>query len=67
MDDPHLNAVGLFQTYSHPEAGHYVAMRPPVTFSATPGDIRRHPPRLGEHNEELMAEAEAILAARNQG
>jgi crotonobetainyl-CoA:carnitine CoA-transferase CaiB-like acyl-CoA transferase len=64
MDDPHLDAVGLFQTYNHPEAGDYVAMRPPVKFSATPSDIRRHPPRLGEHTEELMAEAEAILAAR---
>ncbi|HEY2660189.1 MAG TPA: CoA transferase [Caulobacteraceae bacterium] len=62
IDDPHLDAVGLFETYSHPEAGDYVSMRPPVRFSETPGNIRRHPPRLGEHTVELVAEAEGILA-----
>ena len=62
IEDPHLDAVGLFEAYRHPEAGPYVSMRPPVKFSATPGNIRRHPPRLGEHNAELLAEAEAILA-----
>jgi crotonobetainyl-CoA:carnitine CoA-transferase CaiB-like acyl-CoA transferase len=54
--DPHLVAVGLFERYEHPEAGPYNALRPPVKFSATPANIRRHPPRLGEHTEELLAE-----------
>ena len=49
MEDPHLAAVGLFERYEHPEAGAYVNMRPPVKFAATPANIRRHPPRLGEH------------------
>jgi crotonobetainyl-CoA:carnitine CoA-transferase CaiB-like acyl-CoA transferase len=62
MDDPHLDAVGLFETYSHPDAGNYVAMRPPVKFSATPANIRRHPPRLGQHTDELLAEAAAITS-----
>lgn len=62
IEDPHLDAVGLFEAYQHPEAGPYVSMRPPVKFSATPSNIRRHPPRLGEHTEELLAEAEALLA-----
>jgi crotonobetainyl-CoA:carnitine CoA-transferase CaiB-like acyl-CoA transferase len=55
-DDPHLDAVGLFERYAHPEAGDYIAMRPPVTYSATPANIRRHPPRLGEHTAEILAE-----------
>ena len=55
-DDPHLSAVGLFERYEHPEAGPYVSIRPPVAFSATPGNIRRHPPRLGEHTKEILAE-----------
>jgi crotonobetainyl-CoA:carnitine CoA-transferase CaiB-like acyl-CoA transferase len=55
-DDPHLAAVGLFQRYEHPDAGAYFALRPPVRYSKTPANIRRHPPRLGEHTEEVLAE-----------
>jgi crotonobetainyl-CoA:carnitine CoA-transferase CaiB-like acyl-CoA transferase len=56
MADPHLEAVGLFERYEHPLAGAYSAIRPPVKFSATPANIRRHPPRLGEHTAEVLAE-----------
>ncbi|MFI4976208.1 MAG: CaiB/BaiF CoA transferase family protein [Caulobacterales bacterium] len=56
MDDPHLKAVGLFERYEHPEAGGYFAMRPPMNFAKTPANIRRHPPRMGEHTDELLAE-----------
>jgi crotonobetainyl-CoA:carnitine CoA-transferase CaiB-like acyl-CoA transferase len=55
-DDPHLQAVDFFQTYEHPTLGGYVQMKPPVKFSATPSNIRRHPPGLGEHTEEVLAE-----------
>ena len=48
-DDPHLKAVDFFQTYDHPDLGHYRQMRPPVNFSRTPANIRRHPPKMGEH------------------
>jgi crotonobetainyl-CoA:carnitine CoA-transferase CaiB-like acyl-CoA transferase len=54
--DPHLAAVGLFERYDHPDAGPYVAVRPPVKFSASPANIRRHPPRLGQHTDEVLAE-----------
>jgi crotonobetainyl-CoA:carnitine CoA-transferase CaiB-like acyl-CoA transferase len=56
MDDPHLKAVGLFERYVHPDAGAYWSVRPPMRFSATPANIRRHPPKLGEHTLEVMAE-----------
>ncbi|MGI9169508.1 MAG: CoA transferase, partial [Caulobacteraceae bacterium] len=56
QDDPHLAAVGLFERYDHPDAGRYVSLRPPVKYSATPANIRRHPPRLGEHTHELLVE-----------
>jgi len=59
LDDPHLVAVGLFEQHQHPEAGPYVVMRPPVNYSATPANIRRHPPRLGQHTAEVLAEVEA--------
>jgi len=54
--DPHLAAVGLFERYEHPQAGAYVSLRPPVKYAATPANIRRHPPRLGEHTDEVLAE-----------
>jgi crotonobetainyl-CoA:carnitine CoA-transferase CaiB-like acyl-CoA transferase len=55
-DDPHLTAVGFFEHHEHPDAGAYLAMRPPVNYAKTPANIRRHPPRLGQHTDEVLAE-----------
>lgn len=54
--DPHLAAVGMFERYEHPLAGGYFSLKPPINFSATPGNIRMHPPRLGEHTDDILAE-----------
>jgi crotonobetainyl-CoA:carnitine CoA-transferase CaiB-like acyl-CoA transferase len=62
-EDPHLEAVGFFQQYLHPDLGYYKQMKPPVKFSRTPANIRRHPPRLGEHTAEVLAEIEADAPA----
>lgn len=56
MDDPHLRAVGFFERYEHPSAGPYFALRPPVRFAASPANIRRHPPKLGEQTVEVLTE-----------
>ena len=61
MDDPHLAAVDFFQLYEHPEAGPYHGMKPPVNYARTPANVRRHPPRMGEHTDEILAE----IAARD--
>jgi crotonobetainyl-CoA:carnitine CoA-transferase CaiB-like acyl-CoA transferase len=58
FDDPHLDAVGLFERHQHPDAGPYISIRPPVRYSASPANIRRHPPRLGQHTDEVLAELE---------
>ena len=58
FDDPHLDAVGLFERHQHPDAGPYISIRPPVRYSASPANIRRHPPRLGQHTDEVLAEIE---------
>jgi len=55
-DDPHLQAVDFFERYDHPQAGAYRSMRPPMRFSASPANIRRHAPRLGEHTDEVLAQ-----------
>jgi crotonobetainyl-CoA:carnitine CoA-transferase CaiB-like acyl-CoA transferase len=56
MTDPHLEAVGFFERYEHPEAGPYYGIKPPIGYSATPANVRRHPPRMGEHTDEILAE-----------
>ncbi|MFC3172807.1 CaiB/BaiF CoA transferase family protein [Novosphingobium bradum] len=56
--DPHLAAVGMFRRYEHPDVGGYNMLKPPVKFSRTPANIYRHAPGLGEHNAEVLAEAE---------
>jgi crotonobetainyl-CoA:carnitine CoA-transferase CaiB-like acyl-CoA transferase len=59
--DPHLAAIGFFEQYDHPDIGGYKQMKPPVKFAGSPSNIRRHPPRLGEHTEEVLAEFGAEL------
>jgi formyl-CoA transferase len=69
-EHPHLKAVGMFQTMAHPSEGPVRTTRPPTRFAATPANIRRLAPRLGEHSAEILEElgydAAAIrdLAAR---
>jgi crotonobetainyl-CoA:carnitine CoA-transferase CaiB-like acyl-CoA transferase len=58
-NDPHLDAVGFFQRYEHPEAGAYLGMKPPIKYAKTPANVRRHPPRMGEHTAEILAEITA--------
>lgn len=53
--DPHLEAVGFFETREHPQAGPYRSMKHPVTFSQTPADMACDPPRLGADTELVLA------------
>lgn len=63
MDDEHLDAVGFFEKRQHPSEGAYVSLRHPVRFSATPASVRRDPPRLGEHTDEVLDEIGMRAAA----
>jgi len=57
LTDEHLQATGFWQTVEHPTEGTLRMPGVPMTFSRTPGGIRRHPPRLGEHSVEMLREA----------
>src|SRR5581483_9146965 len=57
LHDPHLEAVGFWQTVEHPTEGPMRLPGPPATYGKTPGGIRRLPPRVGEHSEEILREA----------
>jgi formyl-CoA transferase len=41
----------------HPTLGSIRALGSPIKMSATPADVRRSAPRLGEHTEEVLREA----------
>lgn len=57
MDDPHLAAVGFFETVEHPTEGTIKTMRTPVTWSKSTPQPLRQAPNLGEHGSEVLRES----------
>lgn len=55
-EDPQILHNGIIKEIDHPVAGKFKAIGTPIEFSATPPTIRRTPPALGEHNEEILRE-----------
>jgi crotonobetainyl-CoA:carnitine CoA-transferase CaiB-like acyl-CoA transferase len=56
FEDPHLKAVGFWQEMEHPSEGNIRVAKPVGTWSRTQPEVRRLPPRLGEHNDEVFEE-----------
>jgi crotonobetainyl-CoA:carnitine CoA-transferase CaiB-like acyl-CoA transferase len=56
-DQPHLKGVDLFQVVDHPTEGKLLQARPPARFSASPANVHRMAPTLGQHTREILAEA----------
>jgi crotonobetainyl-CoA:carnitine CoA-transferase CaiB-like acyl-CoA transferase len=55
-EDPHVKARGMVQEIDHPIEGRVRVLGSPVRMSGTPAQLRRHPPLLGEHTAEVLAE-----------
>jgi formyl-CoA transferase len=55
LADPHALARGMVVELGHPASGPVKALGVPVKLSATPGAVRRPPPRPGEHTPALLA------------
>jgi crotonobetainyl-CoA:carnitine CoA-transferase CaiB-like acyl-CoA transferase len=57
LEDPQLQATGFWKIVEHPTEGPLRTTDIPTTYSETPGEIRRLPPRFGEHSVEVLGEA----------
>ena len=56
LNDPQVRARGLILEMDHPALGTVKVLGSPIHLSHTPVSVRRHPPRLGEHTEEVLHE-----------
>jgi crotonobetainyl-CoA:carnitine CoA-transferase CaiB-like acyl-CoA transferase len=57
IDDPHLAAIGFFETKSHPTEGRIRYTGIPSRWNGAALKITRHAPRLGEHSVAILREA----------
>ncbi|HEY2184423.1 MAG TPA: CoA transferase [Xanthobacteraceae bacterium] len=72
LDDPHTAARNMIESVAHPDFGALKMLGIPFKFSATGCSVRRPPPRLGEHSEEILAGElgygnDAIAQMRREG
>ncbi|MFT5447899.1 MAG: crotonobetainyl-CoA:carnitine CoA-transferase CaiB-like acyl-CoA transferase [Gammaproteobacteria bacterium] len=56
ITDEHLTSIGFWQQLEVEQIGTVRMPGIPMQFSASPGAIRRPPPRLGEHSVEVLGE-----------
>jgi len=56
LDDPHMRASDIFTDVEYPGLGHAPIAVTPVKLHATPGQVRRPPPVIGAHNDEILRE-----------
>jgi crotonobetainyl-CoA:carnitine CoA-transferase CaiB-like acyl-CoA transferase len=71
FDDPQVQARKMVVETEHPSLGHLRTLGSPIKMSATPPDVSRRAPRLGEHTVEVLEEAgfdsKEIAALREAG
>ena len=55
LDDPHVNATNIFTRVDYPGLPKpYGLVTTPSTFSASPVEVTRRPPTVGEHTDEVL-------------
>ncbi|MDQ2811257.1 MAG: CoA transferase [Actinomycetota bacterium] len=57
LDQPQVAAREMVVEIEHPVAGTIKTLGSPLKLSAQPASIRRPPPLLGQHTDEILAEA----------
>ena len=64
LSDPHTIARGMVRTVQHPTAGEVKTVGIPFRFSDTPASVRRAPPTLGQHTEQVLRDLLNLSDAR---
>ena len=71
VNNPQVLARNMVVDIPHPEVPDLRVPGPPLKLTSTPPTVRRYPPLLGEHNEEILADAgynpEQISQLRKKG
>lgn len=61
-----VRARGMVQTIDHPSCGPIKVISPPVKYSKADPSIRRPPPLLGQHTDEILRDVVGLSEARIQ-
>ncbi len=56
FQDPHVIERGIVTEITHPVTGTIKMVGIPIRYYETPGAVRLPPPRLGEHNDEILGD-----------
>jgi glutaryl-CoA transferase len=68
LDDPHTAARAMVESIAHPAAGVLKMLGVPFKLADTPASVRRAPPTLGQHTDEILHEIgidpQAVAALR---
>jgi crotonobetainyl-CoA:carnitine CoA-transferase CaiB-like acyl-CoA transferase len=56
LDDPHAAARRMVETVTHPTVGQLRLLGIPFKLAGTPASVRRPPPTLGQHTDEILRE-----------
>jgi formyl-CoA transferase len=64
LEDEQTKANEMIVEFEHPINGQMQAIACPIHFSALDCGVRMAPPRLGEHNDEILSELASKSAAR---
>jgi crotonobetainyl-CoA:carnitine CoA-transferase CaiB-like acyl-CoA transferase len=64
LTDPHTLARDMVRAVQHPTVGELKMVGIPFRLNGTPATIRRPPPLLGQHTEEVLAGELGLPAAR---
>ena len=64
LNDPHTLARAMVRAVKHPTAGELRMVGIPFRMSGTPEAIRRAPPVLGQHTEEVLGAELGFTAER---